>query len=150
MVSELPIAPGWPPGFWQVPYVSAAIPGAAVPLSWLAGSNCQRFAYGVLSLFDRRVPPLRSSELWDETIACATVDRPESLDLVFYGPTASAFGAHLGVWFDHGSILHLCAEVGIPAVWHSEDFARRSRYAQLIGFKRVRLGKPRHEGTPAP
>ncbi len=147
----MPPSCGWPPGFWQIPYVPTAIPGAAVqPSSWLRGSNCQRFAYGVLSLFNRQVPPLRSSELWDDTIACSTVDRPQSLDLVFYGPTANAFGAHVGVWFDHDSILHLCAEVGIPAVWDNEDFARRSRYAQLVGFKRVHPCKSRHESVPAP
>jgi hypothetical protein len=47
---------GWPPGLWQVPYLSSATPGSNAPSSWLQGSNCQRFAYGLLALFGLACP----------------------------------------------------------------------------------------------
>lgn len=37
------------------------------------------------------------------------------------------------------AVLHLCKEIGAPVVWDFQDFAKRERYASLIGFKRVRL-----------
>ena len=101
------------------------------------GSNCQRFGYGVLGLFHLRVPPLRSLELWAEQQACATVVRPQALDLVLYSPTGGAFGAHVGVWLGEDLVLHLCAEVGQPTLWGNGEFAMRTRYAHRVGFKRV-------------
>ncbi|MHB1533727.1 MAG: hydrolase [Acidimicrobiales bacterium] len=139
MLSRLDMEPpgGWPAGLWRVPYLSSAIPGAAVPPSWLDGSNCQRFAYGVLDLFELHLPALRSSQLWAEQRACSTVARPQALDLVLYSPTGDAFAAHVGVWINEEAILHLCAEDGRPTLWAAEDFAARPHYAQLVGFKRV-------------
>lgn len=104
---------------------------------WLDGSNCQRFAYGVLGLFGLACPPLRSSELWADVDATVTVDRPAALDLVLFNATNDAYGAHVGVWIAPGAVLHLCREIGYPAAWTLENFARRSRYSSLVGFKRV-------------
>jgi hypothetical protein len=47
-----------------------------------------------------------------------------------------AWGAHGGVVVPETEVLHLCAEVGTPAVWTRADFAGRSHYAHLIGYKR--------------
>ncbi len=128
---------GWPPGTWRVPYRGSAAPGSDVPPSWLAGSNCQRFAYGVLALFGVACPPLRSSDLWADRAATVTASEPQPLDLVLFNGTADAFGAHLGVWMAPDEVLHLSREVGVPAVWPLCDFAARPRYITLIGFKRV-------------
>jgi hypothetical protein len=75
---------GWPPGLWQVPYMLSAGPGSDTPPSWLDGSNCQRFAYGVLALFGLACPPLRSSDLWDDQAATTVVQDPEPLDLMLF------------------------------------------------------------------
>jgi hypothetical protein len=128
---------GWPPGLWQVPYLSSATPGSNAPSSWLQGSNCQRFAYGLLALFSLACPPLRSSELWDDRSATVTVTQPQPHDLVLFNATSDPFGAHVGVWMAPDEIFHLCKEIGTPALWPFAAFASRPRYATLIGFKRV-------------
>jgi hypothetical protein len=66
----------------------SAGPGSDTPPSWLDGSNCQRFAYGVLTLFGLTCPPLRSSDLWDDRTATAVVRDPEPLDLMLCNSTA--------------------------------------------------------------
>ena len=62
---------------------------------------------------------------------------PEPLDLMLYNKTADPFGAHVAVWMAPGEILHLCHEIGVPAIWTPAMFAARPRYATLIGLKRV-------------
>lgn len=141
-VRSWPLPPGgWPPGTWAVPYVASAAPGAVGPGQWLEGANCQRFAYGVLGLFGLSCPPLRSSDLWEDSAATVVVERPGPLDLVLFNATEDPFGAHLGVWMAPDEILHLCKEVGVPVVWPMAEFSRRARYATTVGFKRV-LGRP--------
>jgi hypothetical protein len=120
-----------------VPYAYSAAPDGGEPPSWLEGSNCQRYAYGVLSLFGLRCPPLRSSELWDDRDASVAVRDPGPLDLVLFNGSADPYGAHVGLWMAPDEILHLCREVGFPAVWSLAEFARRPRYATTVGFKRV-------------
>ena len=125
---------GWPTGLWEVPYLGSAIPGAVEPASWLEGSNCQRFSYGLLSLFGVHCPPFRSSELWGDTEATKAVGSPQPLDLVLYNRDADSYGAHVGVWMAEDEILHLCAEVGRPVVWSAAEFAKRARYSTRVGY----------------
>jgi hypothetical protein len=120
-----------------VPYDYSASPGYGDPPSWLDGSNCQRYAYGVLSLFGLWCPPLRSSELWDDQESSVAVHEPRPLDLVLFNRSADPYGAHVGLWMGSDEILHLCREVGSPVVWPLAEFARRPRYAKIVGFKRV-------------
>jgi hypothetical protein len=129
---------GWPAGIWRVPYVYSASPDSGDPPSWLDGANCQRYAYGVLSLYGLRCRPLRSSELWDDQDGSVVATDPRPLDLVLFNGSADPYGAHVGLWMAPDEILHLCREVGVPAVWSMAEFARRPRYATTIGFKRVK------------
>lgn len=108
-----------------------------MPSSWLDGSNCQRYAYGVLSLFGSLCPPLRSSDLWADHDATIAVGQPEPLDLVLFNGAEDPYGAHVGLWMAPDEVLHLSGEVGFPAVWPLAEFARRPRYATIVGFKRV-------------
>lgn len=128
---------GWPDTIAAVPYDYSAGPSASSPASWLDGANCQRFAYGVLSLFGIVCPALPSSDLWEESAATRETLAPEALDLILLNGTDDPYGAHVGVWMSDTEIFHLCREVGRPATWSLEDFARRPRYAHVIGFKRV-------------
>ncbi|WP_051478638.1 C40 family peptidase [Arthrobacter sp. H5] len=120
----------------MVPYRGGRHPGAAAdPIT--EGANCQRYAYEVLELFGRRVPRHRSSELWlDPSAKTVAHGEVTPLDLVLFNRTAQPYGAHVGLYMAPDRILHLCAEIGIPAVWTWADFASRARYAAFVGAKR--------------
>ncbi|MEV6012278.1 hydrolase [Streptomyces sp. NPDC051976] len=128
-----------PDEFWAVPYVGSRFPGSPeVTADGLrAGANCQVFAYQVLRHFGLTPPDVRSSELWADTRATARVSVAQPLDLLLFNATDDAYGAHVGVWVDGGRVLHLCAEIGRPAVWTMAEFAQRQRYRVLVGIKRV-------------
>ncbi|UQA91699.1 cell wall hydrolase [Streptomyces halobius] len=144
---------GLPEVLRNVPYSGARHPGAGTPecpdggtdgpVSALAGgANCQRYAYAVLRHFGLLVPPLRSAELWADDRATRRADRPRPLDLVLFdgGPVDGrppGYGAHVGVHLGPDQVLHLCREVGRPAVWTYADFAARPRYARFLGAKRA-------------
>ncbi|WP_078894427.1 cell wall hydrolase [Streptomyces sp. CT34] len=136
----------------NVAYSAARHPGAAPPEcpsyavdgdpGLTAGANCQCYAYAVLRHFGLLVPPLRSAELWADRRATRPADPPRPLDLVLFdaGPVPDrppGYGAHVGVHLGPGQVLHLCREVGRPAVWCYADFAARPRYARFLGAKRV-------------
>lgn len=129
-----------PDAFWEVRYVGARYPGAPVVRKFPGleeGANCQLFAYEVLHHFGLAPPELRSSELWADTTATHRVTAPRPLDLVLFNATRDAWGAHVGVWAGDDQVLHLCGEVGRPALWTLAMFAARPSYRVLIGFKRV-------------
>jgi hypothetical protein len=129
-----------PAAFWAVRYVAARYPGspAVAERPGLAdGANCQLYAYEVLRYFGLDPPFLRSSELWADTEATVRVPVARPLDLILVNFVADAWGAHVGVWAGDDAVLHLCAELGRPAVWSMSDFATRSRYRTVIGVKRV-------------
>ncbi|MBF9068624.1 hydrolase [Streptacidiphilus sp. NEAU-YB345] len=124
----------------DVPYVGSCYPGspAVADRPELAeGANCQLYAYAVLAHFGLRVPPLRSSDLWSDDTATTVVATARPLDLLLFGPTADPYGAHVGVCLAPDRVLHLCREIGRPAVWSLADFRARERYRVLIGVKRV-------------
>ncbi|MGF3133127.1 hydrolase [Streptomyces albidoflavus] len=135
-----PLLAGLPAGLWSVPYVGSRYPGspAATARPGLAlGANCQLYAYEVLRHLGRPLPPLRSAELWADRVATREVSGPAPLDLLLYSRDGTAYGAHVGVWVAEDSVLHLCREVGHPALWHPDDFAARPRYRRLVGVKRA-------------
>lgn len=134
-----------PAEFWTVRYEGSRFPGAAAVAArpgLAAGANCQLYAYEVLRHFGLNPPDLRSSELWSDTEATVRVPVAHPLDLVLFNSTASAYGAHVGVHVGDDAILHLCAEVGQPAVWGAADFAARERYGVRLGAKRVLPSRP--------
>ncbi len=119
----------------MVRYVGEMVPGHRPEMGLTAGSNCQRYAYAVLRHFALSVPDLRSSDLWVDQGSTMSVANPAALDLVLYAPTRDPWGAHVGVFLGGSSVLHLCEEVGVPAVWDFDDFADRDRYREQLGFK---------------
>lgn len=135
-----------PEAFWNVPYVGARYPGSAAVAErpGLAdGANCQLFAYEVLGLFGFEVPPLRSSELWEDRHATVRVRTPRPLDLILFNRTNDPWGAHVGVHTGDDLVLHLSAEAGYPKVWPMAEFAKRERYRTVVGIKRVRTVQER-------
>ena len=156
---HFPLTDRIPAAFWNVPYNGSRFPGSpsvAAPPDLAEGANCQLFAYEVLRHFGLAPPALRSSDLWADIRDTIRVPAAEPLDLLLFNPTEDAYGAHLGVSAGEGRVLHLCAEVGRPAVWDMAEFAARDRYRVLVGIKRVtaRLGRTgsdsRTPEAPAP
>jgi cell wall-associated NlpC family hydrolase len=129
-----------PDGLWETRYAGSRFPGSPAVgcRPGLAdGANCQLFAYEVLRLFGYDPPDLRSSDLWADVERTVRVPIARPFDLALFGRTEDPWGAHVGVCVGDGRALHLCAEVGVPAVWPIRDFQERDRYRTLIGFKRV-------------
>ncbi|MFJ8742415.1 cell wall hydrolase [Embleya sp. NPDC127516] len=133
-----------PARFRDVPYVYARHPQAVAPGNLAAGANCQLYAYAFLAHHGLRVPPLHSSDLWaDDTATVRVVGEPEPLDLLLFdaGPRPDrdpGYAAHIGVHLGPDRVLHLCREIGRPAIWSYAQFAARPRYARLFGIKRCR------------
>jgi len=132
----LPVpAGGWPAWVADVPYDGDLPPQAAAPIE--RGATCHRYAYAVLGLLDRPVPPLWSDELWAHDFAHVGLDDVEPADLVLFSADGGAFGAHVALAAGGGRLLHLCAEVGRPTLWTWADFAARERYRTVVGLVRV-------------
>lgn len=126
----------------DVPYVYARDAGNTAAGDLARGANCQLYAYAVLAHTGRQVPPLRSSDLWGEHRLMRTVTELRPYDLLFFdsGPRegrAEGYAAHIAVHLGPDRILHLCEEVGVPALWAWGDFAARPRYRRLLGAKRA-------------
>ncbi|MEU8588045.1 hydrolase [Streptomyces sp. NPDC048664] len=137
-----PLLARLPSAFWSVPHVAARFPGSRDVRErpgLAAGANCQVFAYAVLRHFGLAAPALRSSDLWTDTRSTVRVgaDAARPLDLMLFNAGDDAYGAHVGVRAGEGRVLHLCAEVGLPALWEDARFAERERYRVLVGVKRV-------------
>lgn len=120
-----------PSAFWSVPYAGSRFPGSPAVTARpgpAAGANCRLFAYEVLRHFGLAPPALRSSDLSADTRATVRVRVTAALplDLMLFNSADDAFGAHVGVRVGVGRVLHPCAEVGRPAVWEDERFARGS------------------------
>ncbi|MFE5795969.1 hydrolase [Streptomyces sp. NPDC056503] len=140
-----------PADFWAVRYDGSRFPGAAAVAArpgLAEGANCQLFGYEVLRYFGLNPPELRSSELWDDTGSTVRVAVARPLDLLLFNSTDRAYGAHVAVCAGDDEILHLCAEVGRPAVWRSADFAARERYRVGLGAKRVLPGRVPRDPLP--
>ena len=128
-----------PAHFWAIHYDFAGFP--APDLS--KGANCQAFAYALLRHFGRTISDLRSSDLWEDTRETVRVAGAlEPLDLLLFGPTTDAYGAHIGVYLGEGRVIHLAKRVGKPVIWPIEHFARESGYEIFIGAKRVISAAP--------
>ena len=114
--------------------------GAAHPLARVAGleegANCQRFVYALLEHFGYPIAPMRSSELWTDNRFTRRVDRMRPLDILMFNRNEAAWGAHLALYLGEQRAIHLSREVGHPAIWSLDEFARLPRYRVPLGIKR--------------
>lgn len=133
-----------PPAFRETAYVGERHPGAPGVDGVVGGANCQQYAYEVLRLFGYDMPPLLSSDLWDDDTTTAVVPAggaAQRFDLILFGETREAHGAHVGLYLGDAQVLHLSYYVGRPAIWSLRQFAEHPKYQHLIGIKRpIRLG----------
>ena len=96
------------------------------------GANCQLFAYEVLRHFGLDA----AGAAVERAVGGHGVDHqrvavPRPLDLVLVNSSRDPWGAHVGVWAGDDKVLHLCAEVGRPALW---DLTRCSRPAPATAY----------------
>jgi hypothetical protein len=135
--SDLPTELQHIPSDWlSTPYVYARDPTNATFDDPKKGANCQLFAYAVLRQCGLYVPPLRSSDLWEETEFTEVVTEPEQLDLVLVNNSPDSYGAHIGLMASSTQVLHLSKQVDRPALWTLDELQQHDRYRFLIGFKR--------------
>jgi cell wall-associated NlpC family hydrolase len=127
-----------PRRFRKVRYNASRFPGSAGTRGLDDGANCQHFAYELLRHFGYEVPDLRSSNLWNDRHWTVMAKRLRPLDIVLFNRTRTAWGAHVGVYLGGGKIIHLCKQVGVPAIWTLARFAREDRYSVFLGAKRLR------------
>jgi len=134
MITEADI----PASFWSVRYNGECIPTDA-PFDLSQGANCQLFAYALLAEFGKRLPPFRSSDLWEDMVYTSMVTGAiEPLDLLLFNPTPEAWGAHVALSLGGDRAIHLSQRVGKPAVWTLTRFREEDDYHTLLGGKRIR------------
>ncbi|MEO1450916.1 MAG: hydrolase [Bacteroidota bacterium] len=127
-----------PPEFFQIPYNARQIPGGASLDDLSGGANCQVLAYAILRYFGYELPPFRSSELWADTEYTRIVEPPfEPLDIMLYHRHQEAFGAHVGLYWGEGKVLHLSKGNGLPAIEEHADLLQQEKYRCFIGAKRL-------------
>jgi hypothetical protein len=127
-----------PEHFWRVTYDPAHDPNSPVLVPMAQGANCQNFAYELLKHFDRHVPLLRSSNLWEDSEHTTAVSKPEPLDLLLFNRTNDPWGAHVALHVGDGQAIHLAKKLGSPVVWPIEKFSEQVEYRVFIGAKRAR------------
>lgn len=125
-----------PTFFMNIHYNGKNYPGASFD-GLEGGANCQVFAYAFLKYHGITLPPLRSSELWEDSVYTTTVFEYKSLDLLLFHSAPIAFGAHVTVYVGDKSVLHLAKHHGQPAVELISDLLSQERYRFLIGTKRA-------------
>ncbi len=84
------------------------------------------------------MPPLQSSELWDDHDFSDAVHDYQPLDLLLFNDTEIAWGAHVAVYLGDGVVAHLSRQFGLPVTCTIEDMLRMPKYRVLIGAKRIR------------
>ena len=127
-----------PNKYLHVRYVSARIPGGDHQDDMTLGANCQVFAYSILRFFGKETPDFRSSELWSDDQLTYQVNQFEALDIMLYNSRAEAYGAHVGLYFGEGWVLHLSKDNGTPVLEKHETLMRNSKYHFFIGAKRLK------------
>ncbi|MCI4667393.1 MAG: C40 family peptidase [Bacteroidia bacterium] len=125
-----------PPDFFKIHYKGTIYPGVSFG-NILEGANCQVFAYEVLKLNGISIPPLRSSELWEDSAYTTRVNEPKPLDLVLLHKEPKAYGAHVGLYWGEGRVLHLSKANRFPKIERLDDMLKLDKYKFLIGFKRI-------------
>ena len=102
------------------------------------GANCQLFAYSLLKHFGYSIPPLRSSDLWEDQEFTKNVDELKPFDLMLYHSKPEAWGAHVGLYIGNDTVLHLSQGIGTPEKRHHNDFKLSEKYKCFIGAKRLK------------
>ncbi|MBT4836449.1 MAG: hypothetical protein HON94_03790 [Methylococcales bacterium] len=126
-----------PAEFFNVKYNGKQIPGSDLSI-YQSGSNCQLFAYSLLSHFGFEVPPFRSSNLWEDEKFTERVDSLQPLDVLLYHNKLSSWGAHVGLYLGNGQVVHLSVENEYPVIQSHDSMNEIKKYQYFIGAKRLK------------
>lgn len=124
--------------FWKIPYKASHYPGNPIATDFRSGANCQLFAYELLAYYGKKLPPFRSSDLWEDKVYTEGVEGElEPLDLLLWNDTQDSYGAHVGVYVGAEQAIHLSKQVGFPEIRALTYFTSLLSYRFFIGAKRV-------------
>ncbi len=128
-----------PARFQSVAYRASRIPGVSNAADLSLGANCQLYAYQLLASMGYQLPDFRSSELWEDEIFTFRVrDDFQPLDLMLYHRKSEAYGAHVGLYWGEGQVLHLSKANGTPKLEAHEALIQQEKYACFVGAKRLK------------
>lgn len=126
-----------PEWMMQVKYNGRIIPNGTAHDIAKTGANCQVFAFHLLRHYDRFVPGLRSSELWEDTsFSKKIIENYEPLDLLFFHKKNEAYGAHIAIYIGNNQAIHNTKKIGLPIIWDIDAFSKHPEYTFLLGAKR--------------
>lgn len=124
--------------FQAVAYHASRIPGVENAADLSLGANCQLYAYQILASKGYEIPDFRSSELWeDETFTLKVYQDFLPLDIMLYHRKQESFGAHVGLYWGEGRVLHLSKSNGRPKLELHSSLLEQEKYACFIGAKRL-------------
>ncbi|MDD3793732.1 MAG: cell wall hydrolase [Candidatus Gracilibacteria bacterium] len=123
--------------FINIVYNSKIIPNETKYDIIKTGANCQVFSYELLRFNNKKVPDLRSKELWEDNIYSKVIFNDfKPLDILFFNSKSEYYGAHLGVYIGNNKVLHISKDIGYPVIWEIKDFQNVEKYKFFLGAKR--------------
>jgi cell wall-associated NlpC family hydrolase len=124
--------------FLDIKYNPKQIPSSELSI-FSDGANCQLFAYSLLSDNGYKIPPFRSSELWDdEKYTNKVADELKPFDIILYHNKKQSWGSHVGLFLGNDKIVHLSQENGYPKIQTHKSMAENKKYRYFIGAKRLK------------
>ena len=138
-----------PAKFMSVPYDGNRHPQSA-EFDFGKGANCQLWAYAVLKHFGVHVPPLRSSQLWEDKEPTEVARELRPLDLLLFNGKNDSWGAHVAIYLGDDAIAHLSKKNGLPAICTMEEMFADPKYTVLVGAKRIKTPNKAPEATRCP
>jgi len=123
--------------FMNIVYNSKIIPNETkydIIKTW---ANCQVFSYELLRFNNKKIPNLRSKELWeDKTFSKVIYDNFIPLDILFFNSKDEYYGAHIWVYIWNNKVLHISKDIWYPVIWEVKDFKNIEKYNYFLWAKR--------------
>lgn len=100
-------------------------------------ANCQVFSYELLRFNNKKIPDLRSSELWEDNIYSKVIfDDFKPLDILFFNSKTEYYWAHIWVYIWDNKVLHISKDIWYPVIWKIKDFENVEKYKFFLWAKR--------------
>jgi hypothetical protein len=100
------------------------------------GANCQVFAYEILKFNWKKVPDLRSSEMWADNKISFEVHDFEKLDLIFFNNSTESYWAHVWLYIWNNKVIHNTNKTWWVEIWDLEEFRKYEDYQFILWWKR--------------
>lgn len=100
-------------------------------------ANCQVFVYELLRFNGKKVPDLRSKELWEDNIYSKVIyNNFFPLDIFFFNKEPESWWAHLWIYIWDNKVLHISKDIWRPVIWELEKFKEIKKYEFCLWAKR--------------